>query len=282
MYKQIITIISLLLLFDTYSYSQYFTIERPINFQLNAGSEFIMKHRPDITDSAYQVQFRSQSMCTKCSETLGHGYKGEHGPFMTLTDSCGFKSYAKVIPLFAATNSLVNTRLKVNPYTGDSANTQMFKSCIAYPPLILNQFNETLILNTPIKDTYLLLRDIWYDTIIYLPEKCGKWQVIQGWGITANDRVLLGVNQSAAFSYATNRDTSILPYRSTSTRGIAQINTFVSNSNPYFLSHPTAVFYRNVPAVYKQNAIDPDGDSLVFKSIHLVTYDTVYGLKPYS
>jgi len=61
---------------------------------------------------------------------------------------------------------------------------------------------------------------------------------------------------------------------------IAQINSFISNSNPYFLSYPVAHFPKGVPITYKQLAVDPDGDSLVWSSLHMVFGDTVHGFKP--
>ncbi|MBL7755449.1 MAG: hypothetical protein JNM44_13325, partial [Chitinophagaceae bacterium] len=62
--------------------------------------------------------------------------------------------------------------------------------------------------------------------------------------------------------------------------GITQINTLIPNSSPYFLSYPTAVFVRNAPSFYAMNAVDPDGDSLVFSSISLVFPDSAQGNRP--
>ncbi len=48
------------------------------------------------------------------------------------------------------------------------------------------------------------------------------------------------------------------------------------------MSYPVAHFPKGVPVSYKQNAIDPDGDSLVWSSLYMVMWDTAHGAQPAS
>ena len=255
-----------------------------LNYQMVGGSEIILIHRPDIGDTAYQVRFRINRPCHSCANNQ-YGFTSPN--VLSFTDTCNYKYQNFNVTYFAGVNSNnKHAQLFINPYTGDSLQVPLYKQCAAgYPPIQLQPPGYQLII-APIQDTFLLLRDYWYDTIIFLPEKCGKWQVVN-YGVAYNGFVNFAVGGFAGYSIGTNVDTTdFFDYGITGwsydQRGVTQINTLVPNSNPYFLSLPTGIYRKGVPAVYKQNPIDPDGDSLVFKSIDLVYYDTVWKWKPQS
>ncbi|MEZ5045946.1 MAG: gliding motility-associated C-terminal domain-containing protein [Chitinophagaceae bacterium] len=267
-------------------------------YQSHGGAEFRFQHRPDIADSAYQLFLRINA-----AAIVAIGSSGPNAVTTSLvispninihdTDTYHYYSYFFKSPVYPTNNYINNnntTKTILNPFTGDSAGKWIFKNCTpnfnagALQNGVAaggNAFNNT----TLYIDTFEHIRDIWYDTIIYLPEKSGLWQVMQysvtnnnltcGWqgptGFVGKEHTNLDTTNNYFYPgqpwfYASNFYTS---------GGIAQINTLVPNSNPYFLSYPTGVFYKNVPSVYKQLAVDPDGDSLVFSSIHMVFPDTM-------
>nr|MBP6315370.1 T9SS type A sorting domain-containing protein [Chitinophagaceae bacterium] len=255
-------------------------IAPPYHNQLLGGSEFVIKHRPDIADSAFQVQFRVNKPCHNCS---GFGYGLGVEGILSFTDTCNYKFQNYNVMFFSNAGGVgQGSQLYVNPYSGDSLQKPIFKSCQTYPPINVIP-PSYLNIGAPIQDTFSLLLDYWYDTILYLPEKCGKWQVVNYAGMN-NGNTHWTILGRSGYSIATNIDTNDYinyappSYWAWDNRGVTHINTLVSNSSPYFLSQPTAIFRRNIPSVYKQQAIDPDGDSLVFSSIHLVYHDTVWGL----
>jgi hypothetical protein len=218
----------------------------------------------------------------------GAGYNPTPPNYLSLTDSCAFRNNNLNYFYFGNVNVLNNNPLfYANPYTGTNPSQYIFKTCQPnYPPVVFTNSAEYNIAQ-PIADTFALLREYWYDTIVYLPEKCGMWQAVNYGGLVngnvhhsplGNPRASMGTNIDWT-NVNNNPGASLISYEQ---RGLAQINTAVSNSNPYFLSYPTAIFYRGIPSVYKQNGIDPDGDSLVYSSIHLVYHDTVHHHQPQS
>ncbi|QLH46430.1 MAG: hypothetical protein HWD58_12840 [Bacteroidota bacterium] len=89
-----------------------------------------------------------------------------------------------------------------NPFTGDSTGKRIFKVCG-------NGFPDSTIINdtwvTPqFRDTFELMKDFWYDTIVTLPEKCGKWQIRNSIGPTNNYSCSL---MGTSFGLNTNLDT---------------------------------------------------------------------------
>ncbi|MEZ5045930.1 MAG: hypothetical protein R2831_02955 [Chitinophagaceae bacterium] len=274
------------------SYVSQAQFSPPIYYQSSGGSEFTIQHRPDIADSAYQIFLRVTAACIDCSGGCNNGYWLNYtSPGVVIHDTDIYHFYSYFITNTAGpVNSYVNnnntTKTILNPFTGDSAGQRIFKNCIpnfnadAIPNGVVavgNGFANTFF------DTFEHKRDIWYDTIIYLPEKSGLWQVTQTGGIPNNNLTCRFFGTGVAgIKLNTNIDSTQYYLGATSfffannyiSGGIAQINTLVPNSNPYFLSYPTGIFYKNQPAVYKQLAVDPDGDSLVFSSIHMVFPDT--------
>ena len=275
-------------------------------YQVYGGSEFRLVHRPDISDSTYQIFFR-KNLTWHGTGASGYGYTIATSTRISLVDTCSYKFQPINIQLYQESPPwIVNPILSINPNSGDSASKRIFQVCTS-------TFEDSIVkfvqpgpnystgpgnIQPGFKDTFELLRDYWYDTIIHLPEPCGLWQVHDG---TLNNSLNPnGCGYSSGYvpfqsynDWGTNVDTTYSPtyvYGNGSSNGhdiiiksgITQINTLIPNSSPYFLSYPTAVFVRNVPAFYAMNAVDPDGDSLSFSSINLVFPDSAQGNRPMS
>jgi hypothetical protein len=229
-----------------------------INYQCEGGSEFIVKHRPDINDSTYQFFLRRTGATPYYFQ--GYGYYGGISNWMSLKDTCGYFLISFNIPFLVN-----NPPLSLNPFTGDSAGKRIFKVCG-------NGFPDTTIVGQNVmpsfRDTFELMKDYWYDTIVTLPEKCGKWQLRNSYGSIYNyqcgpDNSSIGIN--------TNLDTAFAPTPGPDFNDInamIQFNPFVSNESPHFLSQPTAIAIKGQPFFYAMNAVDPEQDSLVFSSVY--------------
>ncbi|MFZ4752740.1 MAG: gliding motility-associated C-terminal domain-containing protein [Chitinophagaceae bacterium] len=231
-----------------------------INYQCEGGSEFIVKHRPDINDSTYQFFLRRTGATPYYFQ--GYGYYGGISNWMSLKDTCGYFLISFNIPFLVN-----NPPLSLNPFTGDSAGKRIFKVCG-------NGFPDTTIVGQNVmpsfRDTFELMKDYWYDTIVTLPEKCGKWQLRNSYGSIYNyqcgpDNSSIGIN--------TNLDTAFAPTPGPDFNDInamIQFNPFVSNESPHFLSQPTAIAIKGQPFFYAMNAVDPEQDSLVFSSVSAI------------
>ncbi|MFZ4754310.1 MAG: hypothetical protein ACOYLG_13285, partial [Chitinophagaceae bacterium] len=250
------------------------------------GTEFIFKHRPDISDTTYQLLFRKNLAWYRYSAS-GVGYLLGTNPNINLVDTCNYK-YQPISFNLVDNNPL----LSINPFSGDSASKRIFPVCnSSFPDTVITPWGSSGgNIHSGFKDTFELIRDYWHDTIIHLPEKCGLWQVVQGaLSLIPNDCGYSGsgLNPIGTFHYSgTNVDTSWYFGYGTSKgvthTGITQINTLFPNSSPYFLSYPTLVTVKNVSTFYSMNAVDPDGDSLSFSSVNMVFPDTVQGDHPAS
>lgn len=273
---------SLLLLFVGYSKAQF----PPLTHQLYGGSELILRHRPDLSDSSYQLFMRYTLPCKSCA---GGGFNLGFGTLAYLPinfyNTCNYTSQQYVVWFHK-----INDELSLNPFTGDSASKRIFNMCSPqYPEYIVgpNNIPATHTILPGFQDTFVVLKDYWYSKVFTLPEKCATWQLAEH-GFH-NFECIMAVNvYGRDLTIATNLDSTDYfnygPYQGLvySTRGITQINTTVSNSSPYFLSYPVAHYPKNTAVKYQQHAVDPDGDSLVWSSLHMVWYDTVHGIKPLS
>jgi hypothetical protein len=250
------------------------------------GTEFIFKHRPDISDTTYQLFFRKNLAWYRYSAS-GGGYLLGTNPNISLVDTCNYK-YQPISFNLVDNNPL----LSLNQFNGDSASKRIFPVCNStFPDTVITPWGTSGgIIHSGFKDTFELIRDYWHDTIIHLPEKCGLWQVQQGalW-LMPNDCGYTGSGLTPinVLHYSgTNIDTSLyVGYGSNkgyAHTGITQINTLLPNSSPYFLSYPTLVTVKNVSTFFAMNAVDPDGDSLSFSSVNMVFPDTVQGDHPAS
>jgi len=249
----------------------------PFTKQSIGGSEVTLKKRSDISDSTYQVFFRYTQPCWSCNNS---DYIFPSTIYFNFYDTCN----NQLVTFTLLTN--VANRLLLNPFTMDSTNKRIFKVCGSGSSNYIGGINGTTIF-PGYQDTFEVIKDFWYSKLIDLPYKCGMWEVSN---IPALNN-MCNLQQGSNFfdmSLASNIDSNDIygypgligiPYNS---RGITQINTNVANSSPYFLSYPVAHYPKNVPITYKQNAVDPDGDSLVWSSLHMVWFDTVHGIKPLS
>ena len=275
-------------------------------YQVYGGSEFRLVHRPDISDSTYQIFFR-KNLVWHGTGASGYGYTIATTTRISLVDTCFYKFQPINIQLYQESPPwIVNPILSINPNSGDSASKRIFQVCAS-------TFEDSIVkfvqpgpsystapgnIQPGFKDTFELLRDYWYDTVIHLPEPCGLWQIQDGSlnnSLNPNSCGYAGAYApfNSNHEYGTNVDTIYSPtyiygngssngHDVTVKNGISQINTLFPNSSPYFLSYPTAVFVRNVPSFYAMNAVDPDGDSLSFSSINLVFPDSAQGNRPMS
>ncbi|MFZ4754226.1 MAG: hypothetical protein ACOYLG_12845, partial [Chitinophagaceae bacterium] len=279
------------------------TFSQNILRQVQGGSEFRFLHRPDISDSTYQIFLRKNwTWHGDGASNVTYSFGGN--VLISLVDTCSLRFKPISLPIYWESTTIFNPLLALNPNTGDSASKRIFQVCNSvYPDSIVKFSTPGPIYNNAIgeiqlgfKDTFELLRDYWYDTIIHLPEPCGLWQVHNGGFASLSLPQYCGYGSTltpfgTGSWWGTNVDSAYVPtYAQGMTpgvggqihNGVTQINTTIPNSSPYFLSQPTAVFIRNVPSFYAMNAVDPDGDSLSFSSISLVFPDSAQGNRPMS
>ncbi|MBL7753994.1 MAG: hypothetical protein JNM44_05910, partial [Chitinophagaceae bacterium] len=275
--------------------------------QVYGGSEFRLIHRPDISDSTYQI-FLRKNLTWHGIQAGDANYIVSNTISISLVDTCSLR-YAPITMLiyYESPSFLMNPISSFNPNTGDSASKRIFRVCsssfqdsiIKFLSTGPNFGNGSGNIQPGFRDTFELLRDYWYDTLVNLPEPCGLWQIHDGgiapwWSGTSYCGYGSGPSAFGSdFWFGSNVDTNYSPtyiYGNgvpngadvSCKNGVTQINTSVANSSPYFLSYPTGVFVRNVPSFYAMNAVDPDGDSLVFSSISLVFPDSAQGNRPMS
>lgn len=258
----------------------------PFTRQLYGGSEILLKHRPDLTDSTYQVFLRYTQTCEHCNGGLySLGFSGAQYYPINFYNTCNYNNQQYVVYLHN-----FNDQLLLNPFTQDTVDRRIFRICSPqFPEYIVGStiYGPPQTILSGFQDTFVVLKDYWYSKIITLPEKCDLWQVADH-GF-ANFECVMAINvYGRDGQLGTNLDTTdYLSYTPPSVQGfpynchgITQINSQVANSSPYFLSHNVAHFPKNIPVSYKQHAVDPDGDSLVWSSLHMVWFDTVHGFQP--
>lgn len=256
------------LMFIPFFISKYSSAQNLVNYQCEGGSEFVLKHRPDISDSTYQIYFRRSGISYRTIN--GPNYYAGSVNSISLMDTCNYFYTSVNIPIY---NILTNPPLVKNPFTGDSTGKRIFKVCgTGFPDSTI--INDTWV--TPqFRDTFELIKDFWYDTVVTLPEKCGKWQIRNSIGPTNNYSCSL---MGTSFGLNTNLDTvlDIFPDPDfNDMNAILQFNSYYPNQTPQFLSHPTAIAIKGQPFTFSMNAFDPDQDSLVFSSVTAVgVYDT--------
>jgi hypothetical protein len=266
----------LLLIIPLSSKAQYGTF---LNKQTTGGSEFFVQHRPDLSDSTYHLFLRFNAQARETS--ANYAFSGIIGILrgLSFTDSCSLFSQSKN---FLAFRSKAYTQHK-HPYTGDSLVVRkIFKHCYPFPNLIFNSgVNGLYIPSVNIVanwvDTFATQREYIEDTILNLP-KCAFVQIINA----KTDNVFhFGQIHTNFTNYTdslyTIANVSAYPYGidRCATFPILQLNTLIPNSTPYFISQPTAYFYKNTAATYYQLAADAEGDSLVFSNHTLMRFDSV-------
>ena len=275
---------SLLLLFFLKSISTAFAqLPPPFVYQSLGGYDLQVVHRQDISDSTYELRYRTFRPCQNCAGAGGYFFNTTDGLY-TVHDSCN----PGVLALQPWLISQANLTLQ-NPISGDSAAHLVFRTCA---PGVTNFITGNFLLPGTIlagfQDTFAIIREYHYSKIITLPNACGLWQVLPMAGSNFQCVAAQTSNTMIDHQFGTNLDSTDyfawpgnpavgIPY---SCRAIAQINSLFPNSNPYFLSYPVAHYPKGVPVKFKQNAVDPDGDSLVWSSLHMLMIDTVHGIKP--
>jgi len=268
------------------------------HFQSMGGNDMILRYRPDISDSTYMLYFHADKICYRCYDNQSYYPNDPYNMVeigatrhFSLTDTC---SHSNTFIKYDI--GLTPARMVKNPFTGDSTEQHIFKTCSPQYPFIVDSPNSTNQAYPYLKyfyqDTFLALKDYWIELPVQLPTTCGYWQAQAFWkNTTINYCNISTVSTSHNLLYATNIDTlkagnffySGNTYNwSQNLSSTCHISNLVPNSNPYFLSNPSAFYFKNTPSVYHQNAIDPDGDSLVFTSISPVFLDTVHGWQPQS
>ena len=230
---------------------------RPL--QVQGGSEFRFVHRTDISDSTYQIFLRKTMIwhgagCANYNSSIliGSNYR------ISLVDTCSMRFMPINIVLYYESTSLMNPILPLNPNTGDSASKRIFSVCnSSFPDSIVKYSLPGPYYNNGIgdiqagfEDTFELIRDYWYDTLIHLPEVCGLWQVQDGALNNSLNPTACGFGSiyspfGSGHVSGTNIDTNFIPtyiYGNGSSNnvtialhnGITQINTAVPTSSPYF------------------------------------------------
>jgi hypothetical protein len=97
-------------------------------FQVEGGSEFRLVHRPDISDSTYQIFFR-KNITWHGTGASGYGYTISTSTRISLVDTCFYKFQPINIQLYQESPWLMNPILSINPNSGDSASKRIFQVC---------------------------------------------------------------------------------------------------------------------------------------------------------
>ena len=288
----------LLFMFACFKQNAQVTTSYGGSFQSMGGNELILKHRPDISDSTYMLYFHEDKICYRCGSNQFFFVNNPYDMvgvtatrYFSLTDTCTNKY--KYIQYDLGFQPL---RLVKNPFTGDSTENRIFKTCgIPYPNYLDTPATNLLTqyIKYGYKDTFIAIQDYWIEFPVNLSQSCGYWQAQAFWNNNSMfycNAVGIDVYESSG-GFSTNIDT-LQPGRLTcgsynrscpmNIKSTANISNLVPNSNAYYLSNPTAYFCKNTPSVFHSNAVDPDGDSLVFSSINPVYLDTIHGTKPLS
>lgn len=138
-------------------------------YQGYGGSEFEFKHRPDIADSAYHLRFRRNGICPIWCQ--GAGYLSDFPLVISFHDTCTYKYHGFKVNLIGGSTTTLKA---TSPHTGMSNQQRIFKVCD--PGFTNAAINGNILVSGLFVDTFELLKEYWFDTIIYLPEKCGMWQ----------------------------------------------------------------------------------------------------------
>jgi gliding motility-associated-like protein len=262
-------------------------VQRPA--QLSGGAELMLIPRPDIADSAYEflVRVNGVNYGSWARMNLPNNFYKLSGSnlvgFYAIVDSC---SGLRIdIDTFSVGNNdqggvfTAKDTLSQNPFTGNSNAVDIHQACDPLPTL-----PNSFVFPFPL-DTFLYKREYWSSRIIYLPYKCGKWQIQKaapqfiGLSSTFYSRIPKDSNTNIHSPC----DRNSLPYISPDiSRGVSNHITHVQHAGAYPLIQFSNLEVNNMPHYLSQldyicpagqwnsipaNAVDPEGDSLVFSPV---------------
>ena len=256
--------------------------------QMAGGSEFAVIHRPDIADSAYEFFYRlndanyayKRIVSPLITFTISNGYQAE----LVLTDSCGGRFH--IVDTFDMTIHLPNIgryisdTIHQNPYTGYPNTASIHQNCSGLPADTITRLNGEFTWFP--MDTMTYQREYWYSKIIYLPYTCGKWQIHRYPGgvsfppTTTSNYPQIDTSTNMRFDCIPNTYATTPPYvyvyggndsvHMLSHYPLIQFSNLVSNQMPHYLSQLDYRCPINKWTSIPLNAVDPDGDSLVFSA----------------
>ncbi len=255
-------------------------VERSL--QSTGGRELILQHRPDIADSAYQL-FVHWNRVSHGLSVIGNPSFSTTASLSAwdqiyLTDTCSkqFRNIA-ITKAFGGNPHI----LSQNPFTGDSTDGYIHPFC---PPGLPAAQGSGFIKYVSV-DSFEYMRSYWVDTIIYLPYKCGQWQISTRHGPNAGSPGGFS-NVSTQYAFAdssTNIEypcqlpevlingTYHRPNFEYAPNALIQFSNLQPNSMPAYISEVDIVRETHKQASFLPTSFDNEGDSLVFTSSMDVT-----------